>query len=149
MRITFDWSCTDTCINEDTEAHTSVGNNAAHHVQIIGCGSTGKPDQGGSAYTFNTLYIDPDGHVECKHHDFTDTLQRPSAVCSTAPYEVVRSDLWEKAANDRRSCQGIRCRVLSKVWEVLMPQGDLVTTQILKGLRNVSDIPQDCVELFT
>jgi len=107
-------------------------------LEVISCGSSGQPANG-DPHTFNIIKVyTPPGIVEVSHVDFhgEGVIPDPKPVTQvTANYDLLRSGFWEHQARPTAEPQ-VRIDFYSKRWDVILPEGDLLTTDVYRGMRS-------------
>jgi 3',5'-cyclic AMP phosphodiesterase CpdA len=102
-------------------------------LEVIACGSCGQPADG-KTHTFNVVKIHTSGLVDSEHFHFTGEGQfQESVKLATAGYDVVRGRAWERRP---RQAGKLCCKTWSLRWDVILPEGDVVTTNVFRGLRS-------------
>jgi len=115
-------------------------------LEIIAAGSAGSPGPG-DAHTFNVVRIRHPEQIDSVHYQFQSEGHILDPVpMSTAGYEQVRAQIWARFPVKPGL---VKCDTFSKRWDIILPEGDLVTTEMFKGLRSASSQSVDHIELFT
>lgn len=115
-------------------------------LEVISGPSFGAPPDG--YYAFGLVRLLPGGGVEYTHGGVNaEGRARDPVRMATASFETVRSDRW--LHNPAAPRPQVRCRLHHKIWEVVLPEGDLWATETYHGLTCTGDVPQDTVKLFS
>jgi 3',5'-cyclic AMP phosphodiesterase CpdA len=117
----------------------ALTDNDGRWLEVISGGAAGTAEQNQS-FSFNRVKIYRDGYFEAAHHGFDhEGHAEPLLAVPTAPYEVCRERHWDRAPG----CQfTVRSETYSQTWDVVYPQGDLVSSEVYLGLHSADGSAQ-------
>ena len=115
-----------------------------HWLEIISGASYGAPPDG--FFAFGLGRLNRDGTLDYRHGgiNIEGRARGPEAV-STAGYDTIRTGNWRR--RDKSHAPPVQCGLHRKIWEVILPEGDLVATEMFYGLRSTGE-PQPTIPLF-
>jgi 3',5'-cyclic AMP phosphodiesterase CpdA len=108
---------------------------AARTVEIVAAGSACLPDQR-ERYTFNLVRVFRDHCIQVQPVEFSHGGQIVNEIPlpMTAPYGQVRLERYDQLPCPGR--QPVRCDTFSSYWDIDLPEGDAVVTDVIRGLRS-------------
>ena len=133
------------------------------HTRIAAAACYDRSDRP-NGYNFVRLNLQTGrGEVRPRHFEPAGGRWRPHLVGKTddtGKWSLDRLDwLYDKARTLPRPAAGsaagwailspVRCRLYSKRWDLILPQGDLIGTEVFWGLRSSTGHPVDSLSLFS
>lgn len=110
-------------------ALTTTADDESGWLEVLSCGSVTAEE---SRHAFNLIEITPDGPVQARHCRFThETQEKAWDIPAMAGYDLIRGERYDQ----RPAKQPVRCDLYAKLWEVVLPEGDLYVTDYLHGVR--------------
>jgi hypothetical protein len=111
-------------------------------LELISCGWAGVSTSD-NVRTFNVVKVLKTGVVESQRVEFQASQISPRPMRqTTAGYNLVRTRSWDLR---QRPTDSVICDSYSQRWDVILPEGDIVVTEVIRGLRGevgeVAEVP--------
>jgi Calcineurin-like phosphoesterase len=107
------------------------GDESPRWLELISCGWAGV-SSGDNVRTFNVVKVHKTGVVESRRVEFQAGRVQPRPIRqSMAGYNLVRTRSWDLR---ERAKNAVVCDSYSQRWDVILPEGDVVVTEVIRGL---------------
>lgn len=109
-------------------------------LEIIACGATSRP-KSDEPCAFNVIRLQDSGVLEAAAHHISAGGLLTTEELKTVPYETIRGVRYDEPPeanpDDPADGQSVVCHRYTRFWEVRLPAGDVISEEVVEGLRSV------------